>query len=48
LYIAVAFGHAPCVELLLGKGAQVDHVDKVGEGLQGVGAPSPPPNSHPR
>ncbi len=30
--------HAPCVELLLGKGANVDHTDSVGEGLRDVGA----------
>jgi hypothetical protein len=37
LYIAAAKGHAPCVELLLGKGANVDQADNVGKGLQGVG-----------
>jgi hypothetical protein len=51
LFLAAQKGHAPCVELLLSKGATVDqsvHVSEgldqsvhVGEGLQGVGPPSP-------
>ncbi len=43
LWIAAKNGHGPCVELLLGKGANVDQADKVGQRLQGVGAPFPSP-----
>jgi hypothetical protein len=35
LYMAAASNHALCIELLLGKGANVDKADNVGEGLQG-------------
>ncbi len=37
LFSAAYFGHGPCVELLLGKGAEVDYAIKVCEGLTSVG-----------
>ncbi len=43
LFMAAQNGHAPCVELLLGKGANVDQAINVG----GCACPlSPPPSPH--
>ncbi len=43
LWAAAYWDHVPCVELLLGKGANVDQACKVGVGLHGVGASFPFP-----